>query len=86
VPEKDKVQETVSMMKGLQLKKSISKDTTLHFFCVEQWYKGGDADACDGNFGHHQEALSFSRIGHSPGAVCIQERSSKAGKGWSIFA
>ncbi len=30
IPEKDKVQETMSTMKGLQLKTSISKDTTLH--------------------------------------------------------
>ncbi len=32
MPEKNKVQETVSLMKGLQLKTSIGKDTTLHFF------------------------------------------------------
>ena len=31
VPKKDKVQETVSTMKGLQLKTSISENTTLHF-------------------------------------------------------
>ncbi len=31
VPEKDKVQEAVSTMKGLQLKTSIGKDTTLNF-------------------------------------------------------
>jgi hypothetical protein len=31
VPEKDKVQEAVSMMKGLQLKTSIGKDRTLNF-------------------------------------------------------
>jgi hypothetical protein len=31
VPKKDKVQETVPTIKGLQLKTSIGKDTTLHF-------------------------------------------------------
>jgi hypothetical protein len=31
MPKKDKVQETVSLMKGLQLKSSSGKDTTLHF-------------------------------------------------------
>jgi hypothetical protein len=31
VPEKDEVQEAVSLMKGLQLKNSIGEDTALHF-------------------------------------------------------
>jgi hypothetical protein len=53
---------------------------------VEQRYKGGDANARDGNFGRHQEAWSFSSLQRNPGTLGGQERSGEAGKGWSIFA
>jgi hypothetical protein len=57
------------------------------FFRVEKRYEGGNADAREGNFGHHQEAWSFSGLQQSPGALLLgQERSGKAGKGQFIFA
>jgi hypothetical protein len=83
MPKKEKVQETVSTMKGLQLKTSIGKDTTIHF---PMWNSG----TIEAMLMHVMATLdAIQKRGHfhecdSPGAVRVQERSCKAGKGWSL--
>jgi hypothetical protein len=92
VPKKDKVQETVSTMKGLQLKTSISENTTLHF---PMWNSGKkeamlmhmmatlDAIKKRGHFQEYNTALVLymSKKEAAKQAKAVQYLLDKAGKG-----